>query len=85
MLHRRGGRFNRDGKVPMSFVRIASTRREGAGAEAGHERAGQIVQPGRGANMITAMPARHSAAPSRSQRLGFTASTHHSQKIATVT
>ena len=36
----------------------------------------------RGPNMITAMPARHSAAPSRSQRLGRMPSTSHSQNSA---
>ena len=36
----------------------------------------------RGPNMITAMPARHRAAPNRSQRLGRMPSTSHSQNSA---
>lgn len=36
----------------------------------------------RGPNMITAMPARHRAAPSMSQRLGRMPSTSHSQNSA---
>ena len=43
------------------------------------------TQTGRGENMMTAMPSRHNPAPSRSQRVGFTASTHHNQAMATVT
>ena len=37
-----------------------------------------------GANMMIAMPARHTMTPTRSQRLGRTPSTSQSQQIATV-
>jgi len=38
------------------------------------------AQAGRGPNMITAMPARHGAAPGRSQRLSLIWSAHRSHR-----